>query len=542
MNSDADKRLAVESAAKPSPGWLFAGGAALLVLLTYLWLVRFAYPANDDWSFATAGRDVGVWAAFVAYWNDFGGRWASILPLHALGWFSDLPAVYPLLTALVFAALVGAGWPLLYALGLRERRLLWIGTLILAAVQFTALPVLDIGDLGPHVAMPETVYWQSGALSYAIAYPILTLTTWLACTTRRAWLGWLVAVVGGVVVSGLSEMAGILAVTLGVSLGLAGWRRGWVLAAAAAAGFGLVACAPGNLKRLAVLREQVQAGAGSSKLPRAMLDALWMSGGHLRYWLLNPAVVALCGGAAWWGSLTREAAGVHPRRRVLIAGLATLAAIWSMAVPTFALVGFLEARHESLVSLTAIAGLLVTAVLAGRAWPDRLQGLVARRAWLAWMAAAILIRCLLPSPIEPTGVEWLARLGLCAGLLCVVLGLYGRQVAGVLLALGLVLQPAWWQAVMDACVKAPELYAKQRARDDEVRRLIASGITSIALPWLGDKKKQPRTIRIYELQPGWMVDGYAGYYRLSRVRLSPRVTSPMELVLRPAPEAPAATP
>lgn len=535
MSSDEDRRLGAGTEAKTSPGWLVAGGAALLVLLTYLWLVRFAYPVNDDWSFAAAGRDVGVWAAFVAYWNDFGGRWASILPLHALGWFSDLPAVYPLLTAFVFAALVGAGWPLLYALGLRERRLLWIGTLILAAVQFTALPVLDIGNLGPHVAMPETVYWQSGALSYAIAYPILTLTAWLACTTRLAWLGWTVAVAGGVVVSGLSEMAGILAVALGVALGLAGWRRGWVLAAAAAAGFGLVACAPGNLKRLAVLREQVQAGAGSSKLPRAMIDSAWMCGVHLRDWLLNPAVVALCGCAAWWGAQMRDAAGTHPRRLVLITGLTTLAATWSMAVPTFALVGFLEARHEGLVSLTAIAGLVVTAVLAGRAWPDRLQGLAARRAWLVWMAAAVLVRCLLPSPIEPRGVEWLAQFGLCAGLLCVVLGFYGRNVAGVLLALGLVLQPAWWQAVADACVKAPELYAKQRARDDDVRRLKASGITSIALPWLGDPKQRPRTIRIFELQPGWMVDAYAGYFGLSRVHMSPRITSPMELVVGPPP-------
>lgn len=520
---------------RPAVSWYIAGGAALLLLLTYLYLVRFAYPVNDDWSFATTGRDAGVWQALATYWNDFGGRWSAGILLYGMGICGDaLPSVYPLLIAVLAAALVSAGWPLLRCCGVDDPRRLWLGTMALAAIQFTALPVLEIGNLGAHAAMPETVYWVSGGVNYALAYPVIAWSAWLACRARLAWLGWSLAVGCGLVVSALSEMAGICAAAVGAALGCCGHRRGWALMAAAIAGLGIVALAPGNLKRLEILRDEVQADAGLAKLPQAALYAAWFTGMRLLSWLADPAVVVACGVAAWCGTATRAVASPRPRAQVLIVGGATLAAAWAMALPTFALVGFLEARHEGLVSLVAVAGMLLTACLAGRAWPDAVAAAWMRRVWLGWLGIAFLHICLLPSPIEPAGVDWLPPLGLCAGLACVAMGWRGAAVAGPALAIALFLQPSWWQALADAGGKAPALHARQMHRDAEVRRLVASGIDRVVLPWLGDPKRQPRTIRIYEVQDGWMLDVYLHYFRLREARFSDRIDGPLELVDRPA--------
>lgn len=513
--------------------WAAAGVAGLAVLLTFLYLVRFSYPVNDDWSFAASGRDAGVWASVASYWNDFGGRWSAGILLYGLGVFSDLPAVYPLLIALLFALLAGSGWILLHVLGLRDRQRLCIATIVLAAVQFCVLPILDIGTLGPRHAVPETVYWVSGAVNYSLAYPLIILAAWGACTVRRAWLGWAIAIAGGLWISGLSEMAGIGAAAVGAGLGLLGHRRGWALCAAAVAGLGVVALAPGNLKRLEILRHDVQAEAGLSQLPRAMGYAAWLLGLHLRDWLLNPAFAACCGVAAWWGASTAAPAPARPRLAVLIVGGGAIATAWAMAVPTFAFVGFLEARHEGLVSLFAVAGMLVAAWLAGRAWPRMAAGRIWRGLWLAWTGAALAWICLVPSPIEPRGLDAVAPILLCLGACLVVAGLRGAGVAGWMLAIALLVQPAWWQAASDAFGKAPVLRERQRARDDEVDRLKAAGFDRVVVPWLGDSKTLPLSIRNYELQTGWMVEVYGSYHRLKEVRISTRVDRPMGLIDRP---------
>lgn len=513
--------------------WAAAGVAGLAVLLTFLYLVRFAYPVNDDWSFAASGRDAGVWASVASYWNDFGGRWSAGILLYGLGVFPDLPAVYPLLIALLFALLAGSGWILLHVLGLRDRQRLCIATIVLAAVQFCVLPILDIGTLGPRHAVPETVYWVSGAVNYSLAYPLIILAAWGACTVRRAWLGWAIAIAGGLWISGLSEMAGIGAAAVGAGLGLLGHRRGWALCASALAGTGIVALAPGNLKRLDILRHDVQAEAGLSQLPRAMGHAAVLLGSHLRDWLLNPALAAGCGIAAWWGAATAQLAGARPRLAVLVVGGGALAAAWAVAVPTIALVGFLEARHEGLVSLVAVAGLLGASCLAGRAWPAAVHGMALHRMWLVWLAVALAWTCLVASPIRPGGLGAAGPIVLCLGAALLYAGLRSGRAAGWLLAFGLLLQPAWWQAASDAFGKAPALRDRQRERDAEVERLIAAGFDRVVVPWLGDRAGMPLTIRNYELQPGWMVEAYAAYLRLKEVRISTRVDRPMGLIDRP---------
>lgn len=510
--------------------WGVAGAAALAVLLTFLYLVRFAYPVNDDWSFAAAGRDAGVWSSVSSYWNDFGGRWSAGILLYGLGVFPDLPAAYPLLIAALLAAQIGAGWLLLQALGLRDRQRLWISAMVLAAVQYTALPVLDVGNLGPHVALPETLYWVSGAVNYSLSYPLIALVAWLACRLRRRWAGWGIAILGGLWISGLSEMAGIGAAAVGIVLGCMGHRRGWVLAAAALAGLGIVACAPGNAKRLEILRQESQGGSGLTHIPQAMWHATAVMGQRWLAWLLNPAIVALLGIAAHLGGHTPAPDGARACRPLLALAVAAVVATWGMAVPTMALVGFLEARHEGLISLCAVAALVGISWKLGQTWPAAVQGRRCRRVWLAWLGVAIAVRYAHPPAVAPLGTGWCALILLCAGGICVVQGFRGMRIAGAALACGLLMQPTWWQGLGDAWGKAPALRARQQERDDEVARLVAAGFDRVLLPWLAERKDMPRTIRIYELQPGWMVEAYGGYHRLRQVRISPRIAQPMGII------------
>lgn len=504
---------------------------AALVVATYAMLCLYAYPANDDWFFASAGRDQGVLASLSSYWQGTGGRWAAVLPLYALGWSSHLPAIYPFLAALNLAALFAAGVLLAHLAGLRSWPRLLAAGLVLGAVQFTALTVLDIGTLGPHAAMPETVYWMSGAWAYAMAYPLLAAALWAMWAAAR-WPAVAVLAVVGLVVPGMSETAAVLAIVLGLAGAAAGNPRGWILAGAALAGFGLGAMAPGNLQRLALLRSEVDAQSGLAKLPGAMLACLGATATHLRDWLLNPAVLALLAVAGRLGAAAQPPpAGAERawRRRAVAAAAAVPVGVWAASVPSVALVGFLEARQEGIVSLAAVAGLAITAFAAGRgwagSWPSR---------WMPWVLAVALLaaavaRLVWRSPIAP--MPWWVHALAATTLAAATFALLRRHPAGLMLVLAAALlwQPAWWQAVADATGKAPRLSRRQHARDQEVLRLAGLGYRHMALPWLGEAGDQPRTIRIYEIQPGWMADGYAGYFRLEKVVLATSLVHPMPM-------------
>jgi len=519
---------------------LVAALAALPVLLTYLGLAVYAYPTSDDWGFAAAGRDAGVAASLAGYWSGNGGRWLTAFLLYALGWIPRLPEAYPLLIALTLAGFVAANALVARCLGLTTWRGLLVATAVLSSVQLTALPLLDgIGNLGPHLATPETLYWVSGAWPYSSAYLLLAGAAWLVLTPVPRWLAWSGCLGLGAALSGLSELAGLLGLLLGVALGLGGCRRGWILGLAAGVGFGVAAAAPGNLARLALLRQDGEAGAGLAQLPAALLAGLRFSLGHLRDWLLDPAIACLGVALVWWGALLPPTPGAW-RRRCAVAAAAVVLGTWGLALPALALVGFLEARHEGLVSFAAVAGILVVAVLAGRAWPEVRQQRRWRLAAAGWILAAAAWRWGWPSPLSPLGA-WTGPVlfGGLGGL--VLLWVRGRPgLLGGVLALALLAQPAWWQAIADGFGKAPKLLHLQQFRDRAVRQLVAGGSTDVILPWLGGNERLPRTLRLYEVQSGWMADGYAAYFGLRNLAFSDRILGPVPWRRRPPPPPAAA--
>jgi len=522
--------------------WLIILIPATLVLATYLWLCVYAYPATDDWFQASGGRDHGVWTSVASYWHGTGGRWFMALLVFSLGLFPDLSAAYPLLVLANIVALVGAGTLIVKCWGINGAKALILATMLLAALQFTCLPMLDVGNIGPHTATPETIYWLSGSWPYAGAYPLLAVAAWLILGSVPGWFRWCGCIVIGLLVSGLSEMAAVAGVMVGATLGGCGRRHGWVLAAASAVGFGISMASPGNLNRLAMLRQEVQSGAGISKLPAAMLNSLQFTAIHLVDWLTQPALIAA--GLLVFSHSSRQPTSLTVRPRwCLFAGIGTIVGVWAMAIPTLALVGFLEARHEGLVGLFAVAGLLSTAALVGRAWPLLLSASVSVPLVAIWFSIAIATRLYWPSPISPLG-RWSDILA--AACLLILLIAWMRRDQRILVALSavtLLWQPSWWQAIADATGKAPTLDRKVHARDHVVKALVDTGQTQIVIPWLGAQEIQPRTIRIYEVQPGWMADGYAAYFRISRLIISERVETPRPARLSPtapAAEAPAA--
>lgn len=511
-------------------GWWIAVAAAIMVIGTYSLLCQFAYPVNDDWIYASNGRDRGMFTSLNSYWHDTGGRWLSACLLYSLGFFQDLPGSYPLLAFLTLGSIVAAGWPLMRLVKPGSWRITLGMTMVLAATQCVALPLLTgIGNLGPHVAMPETVYWMSGAWTYAIAYPLLAFAVWGLIAGPR-WLAWSTAVAAGLLLSGLSETAAILAGVTGCALGLSGCRRGWALMAAAIAGFTFCAFSPGNLHRMEMLRREVQTAGGIEALPTAMLNAVGFTLGRVRDWCFNPAVTVLALILCWWAAnLPVETVRIW-RWRVLIGLGALFVGVWAAAVPSFALVGFLEGRQEGLISLLAVPAILSISYMIGRGFPSLIQGSFGWTVAFLFLLTSVVVQTGWLLPISPIG-NWI---GCIAAPIAVVLLLavfcdWWQRALMMLMALALLWQPAWWQAVADLGGKAPNLHRRQCSRDQEVRTLIREAHQEIVLPYLAQPELQPRTIRIYEVQPGWMADGYGTYFGVKKILFSDRIQTPMPL-------------
>jgi hypothetical protein len=502
------------------PLWLVAP----MVVLVFASLVPYAYPVNDDWHFAAVGRDSGIWHSVSVYWRHGGGRVLAAALTSACGLLGELPLIYPRLIAAVLSLILLGGLPLVALLRPATRGQAALAAVALAATQFAAMPVLrGIGNLGPYVATPETLYWLGGSFSYSLAYPVLALGLW-ALVRVRGWVGWVTPGLAGLAAAGLSETAAILAGAVGAAAVLAGCRRGWVLLGAGLMGLLVCAAAPGNLARLAVLRQQIDPQAGLARLPIAAATATVWLVGRLGEWLLDPSVVAAALLAAWHG-----AGLVDPflARRLTRAAVVVVGGVWAAAIPSFALIGFLEARQEGLFSLVAVPALIGLAAAIGAIWTGCRHSVRALVLATGWTAAAMLRQALAARDVCDPG-SWTAVVGLVLALVGLIglLAHWRGSLAG-LMALGLLWHQGVWQAVGDRQAKAPAVHACQLARDAEVRRLVEAGHTSIAVPWLGEASRQPRTIRLYEVQTPGGVAAYREYFGLTALHLFNGIDKPV---------------
>jgi hypothetical protein len=516
-----------DARARAAWGVLFA--VVVAVLAVHLALTRYAYPAADDWGYIAGSRDLGWWAVVTNYLRFNAGRWTFAIIYHLLAVVGDLPAWYPTLVLGLQGLLVGGAWLFVARLPLPRVERGGLAAAV-AAVLLAAMPTLAYGTLGWITATPETLYWLPGGCTYALAMPGLALAAWAALAPGRARPGsrmsWLAAALG-VAVAGLSEMSGLGAVAVGLALAVAGVRRAWWLFGGACVGIGLCALAPGNYRHIADI--DVQTVPLVDRLPRAALFDLQIVAHDLWGWATCAAVLGALLVAAGLGSRSASAAGAEAwepgrwRRAAVALATAVPVTVGLLAAPTVLFVGFLEARHQGIIALLAVPMALGAAWCAGRGWPG-LSGLSGGWRWAAGgVIAALCIAGPCLSPLEvPAWGPWCAVAGGVVAL-GAIMGWCRRAAWGapLLVAAGLAMSPSVWRA-LDDLPRASALSALQHQRDHAVGYAASLGCQRVAVPFLGrrDQRRVPRTIELYELQPGWMVEGYARYYRLHEVVLA----------------------
>lgn len=461
----------------------------LAVLAVYVLLALCAYPALDDWMFASAGRDQGVVRSLTTYYHGWGGRWTSGIVLYGLGLLPGLAWCYPLL---VLAGLAGAAWGLGRIAGWRIA--------LLAGVPLLAwLP-----------SPAEGPYWMSGGVTYLLPVLLLLPVATLPAGRSHAVLRLLVGAAAG----GCSETAAVLVgAALCAACLLHDRRHAWTLAGASAGALVLL-LAPGNQARW----EHI-AGPARPDLMAACLAALPATlaqlGAILRDALLSPLAPALA-------ALALHLPLSAPAPRAGPAGLAIaalLAAGGAALLASNATVGFIEGRQSNVIWLHLALSLVLGAwLLLGRLEPRRHAGVL-----LAWWAAAWVAVALRDA--DGVGVL-LCTLAACAG---------AAWVGWRSWRMGLIV-PAAWLAVAalgspllpTACadlVRAPLRRIEQAERDTAVARLRATGARAVRVPLLTPEYRA-QTISVGDLQTGhWATAGYAAYHGLERVVVDPRATA-----------------
>jgi hypothetical protein len=498
----------------------WAAGLALaiagVVLVLFVGMTTYAYPALDDWFSAADGRDRGIFPSLASYWQGTGGRWVAASLLYSLGLVQNMVHWYPLLLAISVTFIALTPLPLLLAAGTpKDRRLLAV--ILVSAILLSSLPTITYGNLGWHVPTFETLYWASGSWTYALAAPFLATAIAIALrSTSPTAIPALVLL--GIFITGLSETAAILAIGSGIMLGLCGCRRAWWLVGAASVGFIASVLAPGNAQRAKVLESQVTHASPWERIPDAVQMAFGLAANRLGQWLSHPAMVMGIVFASTLGAEQGRSDAMAWRRRlwIVLAALPFLIAV--SAFPSLLLVGFLEGRQEGVLSLVATSWLLTAGWLAGRAF-----GPIRSTLTLSILAALAISIHLAVSPLT-----WdpLAIYGMAGGGILIVGGWWrwcthrGPWLAVAVVG-GVLLNPWLWTVATDAVYRSPNLRQAQRQRDRQIAEWLAKGQDSLAIPWLGRQEILPRSTNRFEIQQNWIGDGYTRYLGVRRYILVP---------------------
>lgn len=378
-----------------------AGLVAALVIAPFALLSLSAVPQADDFCYAIAALDHGLWGGTLELYRGWTGRFLSsfliMLPAAMAG--SDIAALTGAVQAISLAMLLAVSGLALWTMRLLFPRWPW-GFALMAALVFLA------AILGNIRSARDLLYWVSGHATYALPaivsaglYVRLHVT---AAARRRLSPLWLMGLCPLVlVVSGANEFTGpglALIVAAGMVLR---FRLGdrpqpgfhGALIAAACAGFALVLAAPGNAARLEV-------AAGGDILETIVWAPIYF---------INFAALRIdMPGFFGWLILVWLAAGLYDRRYgrpstgsplLVYMPLAVLLAygLVAFAAGVFGIGSMLPARAQNQVHLTAMVLGTIAVAEAARLYGPSLEAWLRRR-----------LPALTPGRLAATGLVLLA--------------------------------------------------------------------------------------------------------------------------------------
>jgi hypothetical protein len=161
-----------ESVRSAGAGWLLTVALAL-PLVVYAWIGSYARYTADDYCWAGVLRTEGFWHAQVHWYTDYSPRYAFtfVVNLVELAGPAIVPAL-PLVAILVWLATLS--WTFL------QFRLKALCAVALAEV--AALATLQTAP-----DLPQSLYWQTGMLTYLLPLVLATFLVGWVRVTRRGW-------------------------------------------------------------------------------------------------------------------------------------------------------------------------------------------------------------------------------------------------------------------------------------------------------------------------------------------------------------------
>src|SRR5215510_2297288 len=211
--------------------------AALTVpLLVYASIGSFARYIADDYCWAGVLREQGFLNAQVWWYVAYSPRYAFTFIVNLVELAG--PGIVPILPMVALIAWVAALSWTIRQLGVRLGELSeWTSAVLLALV-------IALGTLHTAPDLPQSLYWQTGMLTYLLPLILATVVIGIICRAARSGSinpGWLAAcTVLTFVAGGLSETYLIpqnVAIALALLVASAGWRWRWPGAGVAAAGW-----------------------------------------------------------------------------------------------------------------------------------------------------------------------------------------------------------------------------------------------------------------------------------------------------------------
>jgi len=463
-----------------------AVGAVLLgslgVYSVFVALAAFAFPAADDFCFATKVQLLGYTDAQIEWYLGWTGRFSATALISAFALLGDIQAVYPLGPVLVLALT----WLSFFALTKTVAGKSRSGVLVLAAA--SSLSVIFLAGL-PDIA--QTVYWVAGAFTYQFGnLCLLALCTVVAgrelagasgaIRTALRFFGGAVAALAGVGSNEVTMIAMVSLLFCGTAASVTLRRdsaRFWAaLLAVALAGALASMLAPGNAGRADAL------AADGMLRPAPWLAVFlvipWVLL-RITYWLSNVAI---------WAS-----------------GLLVLLATWESARAILRPGGALDRRWLLVPACWAGLLLVVNALgfLVNRyPLPERAEGAVYMIFLLGWYPCVVVLGHALLGDRRlepPRPFVW-----------CVT----------ALLLFGLVGSPNAFEAYKDV-YRGIRYRQEMMARVDLIRSARASGRTDVDVPSLS---RPPRTLFATEITTdagNFRNRCLAEYYGFRSIRLGP---------------------
>ncbi len=382
MTAEAEREAAEERVeGEPHPPqlltglWLLTGLVLLAPLALHAYLGSYSRPLADD--FCTWGRlnELGFWASQGYWYLNWSGRFsftALMTASHVLG-----PSIAPVLPGLVLALWAGAAaWTLWPALPFSAK---WIRGLAAGVLAGTLLG----GVLGAAPNLYQSVYWQTGVMTYLV--PLLVFTSYLGWLVRRfpktaksqgrsRWREVTIALGVPLLAGGFSETFALLQVALlaliTAVIWLVGprWRAKWsgLGVVGAALALAIVAAAPGN---------EVRSGLVGQPAPlpvvvaRSVQDAYIFGAQMVNYQL--PVLISLALVPLAVGILAGRGGGISLGSGILLVGGLPLAAFFGVALvmlpSEYALSSYPDGRVLINATFVVAAAIILWALIIGAA-------------------------------------------------------------------------------------------------------------------------------------------------------------------------------